>query len=134
MSRFQAAGDKFAIALSSLCVVHCILTPVLVIALPTLGSMAVFDHEVFHQVLLFFVVPVGLIALSAGYRHHRNNATLACGLFGLILLTLAGTVAHDNAGEIGETILTIIASLFIVYAHIQNFRQRHDKRSRIVQS
>jgi len=48
-------------------------------------------------------------------------------LLGLLLLTLAGTVAHDVVGEIGETVLTIVASLFIVYAHIQNYRQRHHR-------
>ena len=125
MPRIQEVGDKIAIALSSLCVVHCVLTPLLIIALPTFGGLAILDHEVFHQVLLFFVVPVGLVALLAGYRHHKNGKVLSCGLAGLFLLTLAGTVAHDIAGEEGETVLTIIASLFIVIAHIQNFRKRN---------
>ena len=128
MPRIQAIGDKIAIALSSLCVVHCIITPILLIALPALGSVAFLDHEVFHQILLFFVLPVGGIALTAGYRHHKSAAILGSGLLGLLLLTLAGTVAHDVVGEIGETVLTIVASLFIVYAHIQNYRQRHHRR------
>lgn len=127
MPRIQATGDKIAIALSTLCVVHCILTPVLLIALPALGSMAIFEHELFHQILLFFVLPVGLIALTAGFRHHRNLATFAYGLSGLALLTAAGTFAHDLVGEVGETVLTVIASILIVYAHIQNYRQRHSK-------
>ncbi|OFC70340.1 MerC domain-containing protein [Alteromonas confluentis] len=128
MPRIQAIGDKIAIALSSLCVVHCIITPILLIALPALGGVAFLDHEVFHQILLFFVLPVGVIAITAGYRHHKSAAILGSGLLGLLLLTLAGTIAHDLVGEIGETVLTIVASLFIVYAHIQNYRQRHHRR------
>ncbi len=125
MPRLQELGDKLAIALSSLCVVHCLITPILLIALPALSSVAFLDHESFHQILLFFVVPVGVIALLAGYRHHRDNKVLALGMTGLAMLIIAGTIAHDFLGDSGETIMTIAASLLIVFAHIENFRKRN---------
>lgn len=124
MTKAQLAGDKLAILLSSLCVVHCIATPILIIVLPALGSLVSDNHEVFHQVLLYFVIPVGLFALYAGYRHHRRLPVFLIGLAGLVLLAVAAFVVHDMWGEVAETIVTVFASLLIIVAHLFNFRLR----------
>ena len=124
MTKIQSAGDKLAIFLSSLCVLHCVLTPILIIAIPAVGSMVAVSHDTFHDVLLYFVVPVGLAALGAGFIHHRNVRVLLVGLCGLILLAIAALAGHDNLSEAGETVLTILASCLIVVAHVFNLRLR----------
>ncbi|WP_241737496.1 MerC domain-containing protein [Neptunicella marina] len=125
--QLQVLGDKTAIFLSSLCVIHCILTPILVIAIPSLGGVFWLEHEVFHNLLLFFVVPVGLLALMAGYKHHHNHKVLLCGLTGLVMLTLIAIAGHDFLNERSETLITLLATVFILFAHIKNFQLRqHD--------
>lgn len=133
MTHIQKAGDKMAIFLSSLCVIHCLITPILIIALPSLGSMFASNHEIFHKVLLFFVLPVGLVALYAGYRHHQSAKVFAVGVVGLSLLTFAAFFVHERWGELAETVLTVFASIIIVIAHLMNFRlrQRADSGEKI---
>ena len=133
MTHIQKVGDKMAIFLSSLCVIHCLVTPIVIIALPSLGSLFADNHEVFHKVLLFFVLPVGLVALYAGYRHHHSAKVFSVGLLGLSLLTIAAFFVHERWGEVAETVLTVLASVIIVIAHLMNFRlrQRADSDEKI---
>ena len=135
MELTQRLGDKFAIALSSLCVIHCLATPLILIILPSLGALVADSHELFHQVILFFVLPIGVLALLAGYRHHHNRTILLIGLAGLGLLLIAAFFGHDYFGETGETALTIFASLIIATAHLRNFQStRNFPSNRNVQS
>lgn len=122
--QLQVLGDKTAIFLSSLCVIHCILTPILIIAIPSLGGIFWLDHENFHNILLFFVVPVGLLALIAGFRHHHNTKVLLCGLVGLVTLTLVALFGHEFLNEVSETCMTLLATAFIVVAHLKNYQLR----------
>ena len=126
MGYTQRLGDKIAIALSSLCVIHCLATPLILIILPSLGALVADNHEMFHQVILFFVLPIGVLALWAGYRHHHNLSTLLIGLAGLGLLLIAAFYGHDYFGETGETALTIFASLIIATAHVRNFQSNRN--------
>ncbi|ALM92720.1 MULTISPECIES: MerC domain-containing protein [Alteromonas] len=121
---FQKISDKAAIALSMLCVVHCLLLPVLLILLPPLAGALAFDDELFHKTLLFFVVPISVIALMMGYFYHRNHTMLLIGGMGLSLLILAVVLGHDVLGEYGEVVLTVIGSSFIAFSHIRNLRLR----------
>lgn len=124
MEQTQSLGDKLAIGLSALCVIHCLAMPVLLIILPTMGAVLAESHELFHQVILFFVLPVGLLALIVGYRHHRTLTVLISGCAGLGLLVLAALFGHDYLGDTGEFSLTVAASVMIAVAHIRNFQLR----------
>ncbi|CAD5248429.1 conserved membrane hypothetical protein [Alteromonas sp. 38] len=121
---FQKISDKTAIALSMLCVVHCLLLPVLLLLLPPLAGVLALDDELFHKTLLFFVVPISVIALMMGYFYHRNHTMLLVGGVGLSLLILAVVLGHDVLGEYGEVALTVIGSSFIAFSHIRNLRLR----------
>ena len=52
--KLQTRTDKLAILLSSMCVLHCLLTPILLIAIPSLAGVALLNDETFHRVMLFF--------------------------------------------------------------------------------
>lgn len=118
----QKLSDKAAIFLSFLCVVHCLCLPVLLLLLPALAGVLVFNDAWFHLTLLFFVVPVSSLALVLGYFHHRNYAMLLVGALGLSLLIVAAVAGHDILGEFGEVVLTVIGSSIIVYSHLRNLK------------
>jgi len=129
MPKVQFISDKLAILLSSLCVIHCLLTPLLIIALPSLASVSILSDETFHQILLFFVLPIGATALALGYRHHSSKQVAAAGAAGLALLSSPLIVewvglGHEVLGEHGEVIITVLASFIIVGAHVANYRLR----------
>ena len=124
MTKIQRITDKAAIAFSFICIVHCAIQPLLFILLPVLPSLYFLEHELFHRVIVFAVVPIGLIALIIGYLHHKQRAILGIGLMGLVFLTAIAFWGHETFGEIGEVILTSLASLIIIYAHVKNFQLR----------
>ena len=127
MPKVQFISDRLAMLLSSLCVIHCLLTPILLISIPALAGVSILNDETFHQILLFFVLPIGVFALSLGYLHHKNKWVVFAGVFGLTLLSSPLLVewiglGHEVLGEYGEVIITVIASFIIVGAHLINYR------------
>tara|TARA_Y100001934_G_scaffold4539_1_gene6382 strand:- start:105 stop:581 length:477 start_codon:yes stop_codon:yes gene_type:complete len=129
MPKMQFISDRLAMLLSSLCVVHCLLTPILLVSIPALAGVSILNDETFHQILLFFVLPIGVFALSLGYLHHKNKWVVFAGVFGLTLLSSPLLVewiglGHEVLGEYGEVTITVIASFIIVGAHLINYRLR----------
>jgi hypothetical protein len=131
-SKTQLFSDRFAMVLSSLCVLHCIATPLLLVAVPSLTAYSIFSGEVLHHTLLYFILPVGLFALTIGFLHHKQMWVIFLGLLGLTLLSAPlllesalmerWHIDHHVLGENGETFLTIVGSIFVVIAHICNSR------------
>jgi hypothetical protein len=113
--------DKIGIFLSSLCAVHCLLTPLVILALPFLGES--FEHEashVFHIVMALVVVPVAYYAFFSGYRHHHKKGVLFSGLFGASLIGLAAFLPHEWVEFYELDVMTILGSLILVTAHVIN--------------
>lgn len=113
--------DRVAIFLSGLCLLHCLLLPV-VIALFPLLSIGFGGDEHFHELLLWFVLPVSTVGLALGWRHHRSVRALTLGVIAMAILAFAATWGHDNLPEFIEVALTVLGSLMLAVAHLQNFR------------
>jgi len=118
-SRQRALLDKVAVALSGLCLLHCLALPVLIVVLPFLGQ---FGDDHLHAELLLFVIPVSVIALTSGYRRHRRIEVILLGAAGLLILTLGGTVVHDLYGSLADRLMTVTGSFVLAWTHYQNFR------------
>ncbi|GGQ04849.1 MerC domain-containing protein [Shewanella litoralis] len=120
MRAIQAFTDKFAITLSFLCVIHCVVLPFLLVLLPSLGVWQL-DNEAFHSWLLIAVLPVSLYALVSGYKKHQQYRFLLIGISGLLLLLFAAVFGHDTVGEAGEKVLTVLGATLVAIAHWVNF-------------
>ncbi len=119
MENVQSVADKSAIAVSTICALHCLILPVAVVMYPsTLGFLP--GDETIHLALLFVVIPISSFALFRGAKVHKKGKIFAVGTCGLFILVLAVAFGHDILGEIGEKVLTVIGSLLVVTAHIQN--------------
>lgn len=115
--------DNAAVALSSLCLLHCLTLPLAIALLPFLAQ---FGEGHFHVQMLVVVLPVSVIAFSLGFRRHRSVAVIAWGIAGLLLLVLGGTVAHSTYGIVADRVLTICGALILAFAHYFNNRlSRH---------
>ena len=106
---------------------HCVAQPLLFLILPVLPGLYLLEHHLFHQVILFAVVPLGLIALVIGYLNHKRFGVLCTGIVGLILLICISLFGHDLLNETGEIVLTELASLIIICAHVMNYQLRPTK-------
>ena len=115
--------DQVAVALSGLCLVHCLALPFAIAILPFLGQ---FSDDHLHVQMLIMVIPVSVIALVLGFRRHRHVGIVIAGIVGLAVVTLGGTVAHDSYGLLADRLLTIAGSLALAITHYRNFRlSRH---------
>jgi len=112
--------DRIAIGLSLLCVIHCLLTPVLLVALPSLASTWLGGENV-HLLLVFFVVPTSLFSLTLGCKRHSRWSFWFLGLIGLCFLISGVFVESLGLDHEWETRFTLLGSSFVAYAHIMNF-------------
>ena len=119
MENIQGIADKSAIALSFLCALHCLLLPAAIVLYPsTLGFLP--GDESVHFALLFLVIPVSAYALVKGGKVHKSRKVFITGISGLLVLVAAVVLGHDILGEIGEKILTVLGSIIVIIAHVQN--------------
>jgi hypothetical protein len=77
------------------------------------------NNEFVHYAILFAAVPVSAYALVKGYLNHDKLSYFLYGIFGLSVLVFAVLTA-SIFGEIGEKSLTVLGSLFVIYAHYKN--------------
>ena len=108
--------DRIAMAVSSLCLVHCLATAVL-FGLVSSVSVVLADPMI-HRIGLLAAVVLAVIGLGAGYRAHGLSTPLAAGTAGLLLMGLALFVPH---GPI-EVALTIPGVALLGLGHHLNRR------------
>ena len=111
--------DKAAVALSGLCLLHCLLMPVIITALPFFGQ---FSERHLHAEILIIVLPISLIALSIGFRRHADKRVVGWGIAGLLLLLVGATLAHNLYGVVADRMLAITGSVILAAAHYRNSR------------
>lgn len=111
--------DRLAITLSGLCVVHCLLLPVAIVALPILTR---FGDSHFHLQMLVVVIPVSLFAYSLAYPRHHNKTIVAWGFAGIAIMFFGGTIGHASYGAVADTTLTIAGSIILAASHYFNNR------------
>ncbi len=112
--------DKFAISISTICAVHCLALPLLLSFFPAL-ALTLFGQETFHVLLLWFVIPLSLIALTLGCREHKDRWVALLGFVGLVFLIVAASLGHDLLGEEGERVATLIGATAIATGHLRNY-------------
>lgn len=129
MAKLGPTADAAAVTLSSACIAHCLLTPLLASALPLFGPLA--ENEAIHLGLVVLAVPFSLAAL---WNSSNMGARGRAALWGLRGLALAG-IAVLAAGALGwpdhdwETPLTLAGSALLITGHGLNFMHRHAART-----
>lgn len=113
--------DGFAVAISTLCLLHCLALPVALTLLPALGTTWLADERL-HLWLLLFVLPSSSVALGLGCRRHRSIAVAGRGAAGLTLLAATALLVGPAWGEAAERILTAVAACLVASAHVGNYR------------
>ena len=116
------ALDRAGVAISAICLVHCLALPLVAAALPAVDAWV--DPSTHHRVhwgLLALALPISLAALVSGMRRHGLHRWLGLGLVGLALMLLAvlGSLGADN-----EVPITIAGVTLLAVAHVANWRAR----------
>jgi hypothetical protein len=116
-----ALWDRIGISASTLCLIHCLLTPLMMGALPLLNLSGLLDQRV-HQVLAVIIVLTCGLALIPGFRRHRRFAPLGVAVLGLALLFSGAFMHAPGWGHELEAPLTIAGGVVMVSAHLLNLR------------
>ena len=113
--------DKPAIALSALCLVHCLVFPVLTLLLPSLAVLPL-EQEIFHIAMVVCVIPISIYALTMGCKQHHKRSIAYVGGIGLLLLVVAVVFGEHHMGELGEKLLTTVGAVTMAFAHFRNYK------------
>ncbi|QSJ20917.1 MerC domain-containing protein [Nostoc sp. UHCC 0702] len=117
----QMLMDRSAIALSTMCAIHCLFLPVVIVVLPALATTSL-ANESFHHLLLWFVFPISALALTQGCRHHKDRKVLTFGILGLALLIGSAIVGHEFLTEEVERVATVLGATSLAFGHFRNYR------------
>jgi len=107
--------DRFAIALSSLCLAHCVASTVLLVLA---SAASAFLHPAIHEVGLALAIVLGVIALGRGIFQHGYMMPAAVGAFGLGMMAGALTLPHGGQ----EIVWTVIGVAVLALGHDLNRR------------
>lgn len=108
--------DQAGIGASFLCVLHCLLTPLLVTALPALAATEHQTHSVFAVIILL----LGMLAFIPGYLKHKNKSIPVFGITGVSMIILGAILPEMENAEIIETSLVIVGGMTLISAHLRN--------------
>ena len=117
----SAAMDRLAIALASLCVVHCLALPLASVVLPLAGVVA--EAEWIHIVLVFVTVGLAaaVVALSQSGRSLRFSLPAGIGS-----LCLIGALFAERWG-VDETLPTVVGAVLVALGHVLRARFVHSR-------
>ncbi len=108
--------DRIAIALSGMCVAHCIGTAVLLGVLASAGG--IFENPLFHEVGLVLAILLGAVALGHGAMEHGFMMPAAVGSLGLGIM--AGALTLDHGWQ--ESAYTLLGVVTLALGHDLNHR------------
>jgi len=117
-SRVVGLMDIAGVCASTLCTVHCILLPLLVLILPVLAK-PLLKHDWVHIGLAGFVFTFCLMAFIPGYLKHRDARLLWLGGLGITLVFFATFVARQW-GEVVEASVITAGNTVIIFCHLLN--------------
>src|SRR5258708_2459371 len=109
-------ADQIGIWTSSLCVVHCLLTPI-VLSMSAVAAHFLPSEEWIHRSLAVVIAALGAIALVKGYQRHprkRVRFPIAAGM----VFIFAGAYWGDRLpSHVAEVLVTLTGSAFMISAH-----------------
>ncbi len=112
------AFDISAIGLSGLCLIHCLVLPVVAVALPYLGGWS--KAEWVHILFVALAAPISAIALFRRAAKRPPASLLLLAAAGLLLLALGALGLPDHALE---TPFSVMGGLLLAAAHTWNLRR-----------
>lgn len=124
--------DLLGIFLSTLCGIHCLVTPLALLYIPSVGEHL--ESPWVHALLIGFVALAFHQSVYSHYKFHRSKTTLGVGLLGFAILlttTLFEVFAHsheqghgDGHQEEGAMLyLALVGAILLITSHILNIRK-----------
>jgi hypothetical protein len=118
LARFHRHADVAGATASAVCMVHCLLTPVVISLFPDIIPYLPGD-ALFHRLLAVGIVLLGFAGFVPGYMVHRRKPLLALIGTGMCLI-LAVAWSGESLNRTLELVLSVGGSMLLVTAHLLN--------------
>lgn len=84
--QFKWAVDRWGIFASALCAIHCLITPIIFLALPKFGE--VWAHPSSHWIMALIVIPLAFLTMRINRGQAKSRWSSLLGGIGIILIVL----------------------------------------------
>jgi len=85
--------DGIGSALSFVCLIHCLVLPVLLATVPFISFVSFLNSFWAEALMMILAILNAIIAVTSGFKSHKNMIVLACFFSGIVFLMLS-FVAH----------------------------------------
>jgi hypothetical protein len=116
---FALPVDQIGVWTSTACVIHCLLTPV-VLSISAVSAHFLPSEERTHRTLAVAIAALGAIALVKGFRKHRSSRVLVLMVIGLVFIFGGAYWGDRLPSHAAEVLVTLIGSGFMITAHRMN--------------
>lgn len=116
VDRIRQNFDRAGIALSGLCLVHCVISLGVVWFFGIGGQIVA--NPLIHEIGLMLAILIGAGAIGWGVWQHRRFTPFAIATIGLCIMGAALTLPHG----FGEAVMTVFGLVFVSTGHMLNLR------------
>lgn len=110
--------DNLGVTVSTLCALHCVLTPIISIFLPLL-SLSFLENELTEYIFVALSISIGIGSLSSSYfRLHKQTKPLIFFFLGAALISSVKLFFEENLTL--EIPVMVLGAASIVTAHLIN--------------
>jgi MerC mercury resistance protein len=117
-SVFSALWDKLGIFASALCLIDCIVLPIVSTALLSFQSAFVWAEKL-HWLLLPLIGLTAGMAFYHSWKAHRSYLIVASGVTGFLLL-MVGEIFEAKLRFFAVNWVSVAGSVFLIGAHVRN--------------
>jgi hypothetical protein len=116
---FAFPVDQVGVWTSTACVIHCLLTPV-VLSISAVSAHFLTSEEKTHRTLAVAIAALGALALVRGFRRHRSSRVLVLMAVGLVFIFGGAYWGDRLPSHAAEVLVTLAGSGFMIAAHRTN--------------
>ncbi len=116
-------GDRMAVLVSGLCLVHCVSTIAIVAILSSAGGLLL--DPLIHEIGLGIAIALGMFTLGRGVLDHGYMMPAAIGGLGLGIMIGAITLGHEGGHDGAEVLYTMLGVGVLALGHDLNYRATH---------
>ena len=117
-SKVKAALELLAIIGPILCLVDCVVIPLLLMVLPLVGRHQIY-HGVGDQILLLLVLAICTPTITVGFLQHKRKSVFVLMGLGCSLMLFVNFAGH-GIDETVHFLLTTLGSVLLIKANFDN--------------
>ncbi|MCU1320203.1 MAG: MerC mercury resistance protein [Edaphobacter sp.] len=116
---FSFSADKLGIWASALCLVHCVVTPIL-LSVSVVFAQVLPGEGKTHRFMAIGVAALGGVALINGFRTHGRRRIVVLMAMGLALIFFGAFYGERLSSPRYEVLITLAGSVLMIAAHRMN--------------